>query len=56
MATRFKLDKERSEDIAEEVRDSEKMVGSMNLWSWASQWSDLKTTFGVVLIFVILFS
>lgn len=26
----FQLDKERSEDIAEEVRDSEKMVGSIN--------------------------
>lgn len=51
-----KLDKERSEDIAEEVRDSEKMVGSMTLWSQVSQRSDLKTVFGVVLIFVILFS
>lgn len=51
-----KLDKERSEDIAEEVRDSEKMVGSMTLWSWVSQRSDVKTMFGVVLIFVILFS
>lgn len=51
-----KLDKERSEDIAEEVRDSEKMVGSMTLWSRVSQRSDLKTVFGVVLIFVILFS
>lgn len=51
-----KLDKERSEDIAEEVRDSEKMVGSMTLWSQVSQRSDVKTMFGVVLIFVILFS
>lgn len=51
-----KLDKERSEDIAEEVRDSEKMVGSMTLWSWVSQRSDVKTMFRVVLIFVILFS